>query len=209
MRGDGDLWSVLVPVKRLALAKTRLSLGATARVELALAMAIDTVSAAAACAVVGEVVVITDDERAASRLEAIGARVVADRPDAGLNPALVYGATVARGPRVVAMSSDLPALRAADLEGVLALASAHRKAIVADHSGTGTTLLAAATSGDFTPSFGDRSRAAHVAQGATDLTVAAARSLRHDVDTVEALDAARALGLGPATDRALSALSHI
>ncbi|MDQ3664624.1 MAG: 2-phospho-L-lactate guanylyltransferase, partial [Actinomycetota bacterium] len=58
-------WCVLVPVKRLDLAKTRL--GAVAgrrRADLALAVAADTASAALACPVVRRVVAVTDDVRA-------------------------------------------------------------------------------------------------------------------------------------------------
>ena len=77
-------WSVVIPVKVLARAKSRLAgLAGPARSELALAMAADTVRAAAACPVVATVVVVTDDPAAASALGALGAWVVADEPDAG------------------------------------------------------------------------------------------------------------------------------
>jgi 2-phospho-L-lactate guanylyltransferase len=204
MSGDGDLWSVLVPVKRLARAKTRLSVPDDVRAELALAMAIDTVTAVVATPSVGEVVVITDDDRAAPALGALGARIVADLPDAGLNPALRYGATVATGTRIAALSSDLPALRVADLDAILRAATSHRRSVVADHSGNGTTLLAAASRDDFEPAFGEDSRAAHVRGGATDLTDVAGPTLRHDVDTLGALDEACALGVGATTDRVLA-----
>jgi hypothetical protein len=89
-------WSVVIPVKVLARAKSRLAgLAGPARSELALAMAADTVRAAAACPVVATVVVVTDDPAAASALGALGAWVVADEPDAGLNPALAHGAAMA------------------------------------------------------------------------------------------------------------------
>ncbi|MBV9486872.1 MAG: 2-phospho-L-lactate guanylyltransferase [Frankiaceae bacterium] len=204
MSGDGDLWSVLVPVKRLSRAKTRLAVPEAIRAELALAMAIDTVCAVLATPAVAEVVVITDDDRAAPALEALGARIVADVPDAGLNPALRYGAGVAAGTRIAALSADLPALRTSDLDAILRLAASYRRSIVADHSGVGTTMLAARGLTDFQPSFGADSRAAHVRGGATDLTEDAGPTLRHDVDTVEGLDSARALGLGSATDRVLA-----
>jgi 2-phospho-L-lactate/phosphoenolpyruvate guanylyltransferase len=204
--GDGDPWSLLVPVKRLEIAKTRLALAKHARVELALAMACDTVSAALAAASVAEVVVITDDPRATHALTALGARVVADLPDAGLNPALVHGASVAAGPSVAALASDLPALQAVDLDAMLRGAAGHLLAVVADVSGSGTTLLAARRTGEFTPAFGVESLVAHVSAGATDLTADAAMSVRQDVDTVDALRAATVLGVGPATAAVLAQL---
>jgi 2-phospho-L-lactate/phosphoenolpyruvate guanylyltransferase len=197
--GDGDEWSLLVPVKRLAIAKTRLVLADDRRAAIALAMACDTVSAALAAAAVAEVVVVTDDPRARDALSDIGARVVADRPNAGLNPALTHGASMAATPRVAALSSDLPALRSAELDAVLALAAAHEQAVVADVSGSGTTLLTALVVAAFSPAFGPGSLAAHVGAGAIDLSPLAGPSVRHDVDTLAGLDAAVDLGLGPAT----------
>lgn len=206
MSGEGDQWSLLMPVKRLDLAKTRLALADHARADLALAMACDTVSAALAAGAVAEVVVITADPRAAGALAAIGARVVDDLPNAGLNPALVYGASVATMQRVAALSSDLPALRSADLDAVLSLAAAYPRAIVADTAGSGTTLLTAGAIADFSPEFGIDSRAAHVSAGAVDLSADAAASIRHDVDTLDALRVAVALGVGSETTRAVGAL---
>src|SRR3954469_22192278 len=57
-------WAVVIPVKRLSLAKTRIDLGPDLRADLALAMALDTVAACLACPRVGTVVAVTDDERA-------------------------------------------------------------------------------------------------------------------------------------------------
>lgn len=206
MGTDGDLWSVLVPVKRLERAKTRLAVGDVARPALALAMALDTVAAAKAAVSVVEVVVITDDDDAAKGVEALGARVVADVPDAGLNPALAHGATTAQMPLLAALSSDLPALRAADLDAVLGLARRHRVAVVSDLAGTGTTVLTATVPAAFVPAFGEGSLAAHCAAGAVDLSDAAATSVRQDVDTVEELRRAATLSVGPRTAAVLEEL---
>jgi 2-phospho-L-lactate guanylyltransferase len=205
--GGGDLWSLLVPVKRLDLAKTRLALDDGPRADLALAMALDTVSAAISAEAVAEVVVISDDERAGAALTAIGARVISDLPNAGLNPALVHGATLAAMQRVAALSSDLPALRSADLDTVLREAAKHPLAVVADQVGTGTTLLAARVAEGFEPAFGVNSLAAHVRAGAVDLSGAAAASIRQDVDTVDALRVAVKLGVGVETTRTLATLN--
>src|SRR4051795_8460771 len=89
MTSDAQPWAVVVPVKRLEVAKTRLSVHPELRRELALAMASDTVLACLHTSGVVEVVVVTDDELAGPAMRALGANVVPDEPDAGLNPALV------------------------------------------------------------------------------------------------------------------------
>jgi 2-phospho-L-lactate/phosphoenolpyruvate guanylyltransferase len=207
MGGDSDQWSVLIPVKRLAIAKTRLALDAVARSRIAMAMARDTVSAAVAASTVREVIVITDDPAVAQTLRALRARVIADGPDAGINPALRHGATAARGGRIAALAADLPALRPDDLDSVLDLAAPHAASTVSDLAGTGTTLLAANHIAAFAPAFGAASRVAHVRAGAVDLTTLAPISIRHDVDTRESLRRAIDLGLGPSTTRALQELA--
>ena len=203
-------WSVVVPVKLLALAKTRLAgaLGLDAgggrtRADLALAMAADTVAAALATASVRLVVVVTDDARAAGALGALGALVVTDRPGAGLNAALVHGAMVAaaRSPHcgVAALAGDLPALRPSELGSALLAAAAHPRALVPDAAGSGTTLLTAAAGVPLDPAYGESSRTAHEADGAQVLDLDGLASLRRDVDTATDLVAATQLGVGQHT----------
>jgi len=207
VRPDRDPWTVLVPVKRLEQAKTRLGLDDRTRVRLALAMVEDTVRAALAADAVAEVVVITSDHTAERVLAGAGARVIEDRPDAGLNPALAYGASAVPAGSVAALSGDLPALRADQLDDALNRAAVHASAVVSDIDGTGTTLLTGRTVADFTPAFGPGSRAQHLASGAVDLTDEAAPALRNDVDTTAALDAALVLGVGPRTAAVLNDLA--
>lgn len=201
-------WGVVVPVKRLALAKTRLSpYGESARQALALAFAADVVVAALP---VARVLVVTDDERAADLLHGLGAEVTADDPDAGLNPALSHGAELLRaaepGLGVATLSSDLPALRDADLRAVLAQVG-NRRAFVTDLEGTGTTLLAAGAGIELAPAFGPSSREAHLASGAVPLV--AGRALRCDVDTPADLLTALALGVGSHTAAAADELGLV
>jgi 2-phospho-L-lactate guanylyltransferase len=209
MAAHNDQWSLVVPVKRLEVAKSRIALGAADRADLALAMATDTVAAAVACALVSRVVVVTDDARAIAALGGPDVTIVADEPDAGLNPALRHGATAADGPRIVAVSADLPALTATDLATVLVAASRHSSGVVADQTGTGTTVLTAATAATFTPAFGAASFAAHRRAGSVDLTAIAAPSVRRDVDTVEELRIALGLGVGDATQRIVARLTGL
>ena len=199
-----ERWAIVVPVKRLDDAKTRLRVDPDVRIELALAIAADTVRAALACPVAAVVIAVTDDARAAPVLGALGAIVVPDRPDAGLNPALVHGASVPEVPSdagVAAVAADLPALRPDELAHVLTATAQHGVVVVADAAGVGTTLLAAAEVPRFLPMFGSESRARHIAAGAVDLSDAAGPSLRCDVDTLADLATAHLLGLGPASER--------
>jgi 2-phospho-L-lactate guanylyltransferase len=74
-------WTVLLPVKVLARAKSRLAvLAGDRRRELALALASDTVVAVLACQEVARVVVVTSDPVAGRLLAALGAIIVADEP---------------------------------------------------------------------------------------------------------------------------------
>lgn len=189
-------WGVVVPVKRLVLAKTRLRpYDGGVRSALALAMACDVVVAALACPGVEEVLVVTSDPEAASTLTAHGAQVVDDEPDDGLDAALAHGAgLLPAGLGAAALTADLPALRPADLAAALALVVTGR-GVVADAPGTGTTLLAAAPGAPLAPAYGPGSLARHLAAGARPLP--AAPGLRLDVDTPE--DLARALELGVGT----------
>ncbi|WP_067819627.1 2-phospho-L-lactate guanylyltransferase [Actinomadura kijaniata] len=205
-------WSLVVPVKVLARAKTRMSRAAGPHREaLALAVATDTVAAALRCARVAGVIVVTDDPRPAADLAALGARVVPDEPDAGLNPALVYGARRGRemfpDAGVGALSADLPALRPAELARVLDAAAASPEAFVPDAAGIGTTLYTARPGVPFAPAFGGGSRAAHRARGARELLLDSVDSVRRDVDTPDDLRAATELGLGPRTAAVAALLS--
>jgi 2-phospho-L-lactate/phosphoenolpyruvate guanylyltransferase len=198
-------WSVVVPAKRLAVAKTRLTpltdtLGGppgSAHADLVLALLSDTVAAALGCPAVGGVLVVTDDPAAAAVVTALGARTVADEPDRGLNPALAHGARVTGAAAVAALSSDLPALRPAELTAALAAAEAAARCFVPDAHGTGTTLLTAVGT-DLAPAFGAGSAERHRTSGAVPLT-GDWPGLARDVDTAADLEAALALGLGPAT----------
>lgn len=200
----GQRWAIVVPVKRLASAKTRLRVDPDVRIELALAMAADTVRAALACRLTEVVIAVSDDPEATPVLRALGAVVVPDQPDAGLNPALQHGVTVPEVPPgvgVAAIAADLPALQPDELADLLAASSRAGVVVVADAAGEGTTLLAATGVDRFRPEFGPDSRARHVAGGAVDLSDIAGPSLRCDVDTLADLAKAQLIGLGTESSR--------
>jgi 2-phospho-L-lactate guanylyltransferase len=198
-------WTLVIPLKPLAQAKSRLSDAAHdgVRPGLALAFAQDTVAAALACPAVADVAVVTDDALAGRELAALGARILPDTPRAGLNAALAHGATAVRaarpGSRVAALNADLPALRPAELTRVLQAAAEFPRAFLADAAQVGTTLLTAGAGQELRPAFGTGSRARHRACGAVELRLDAVHSVRQDVDTGDDLRAALALGVGPRT----------
>jgi 2-phospho-L-lactate guanylyltransferase len=213
MPPDSSLrWSLVIPVKVLALAKSRLTgLAGPRRAELALAMAADTVAAATACAVVDSVIVVTDDDAAAALLSGLGATVVPDAPGDGLNPALTFGAARADqlwpGRGRAGLAADLPALVPAELGRALTGAAEVPEAFVPDAAGTGTTLYAARAGPPFWPWFGEGSRAAHLSGGVVELQLPDLDGLRRDVDTVADLRDAARIGLGPHTAAAAASLA--
>ncbi|KAB1985257.1 2-phospho-L-lactate guanylyltransferase [Streptomyces triticiradicis] len=205
-------WTLVIPLKPLTRAKSRLADTASdaLRPGLALAFAQDTVAAALACAAVKGVAVVTGDALAGRELAALGAHIVADEPAGGLNAALAHGAEAvrARDPEsaVAALNADLPALRPLELARVLAAAGEFPRAFLADAAAIGTTLLAASPGRELRPAFGGDSRARHRASGAAELRLDAVDSVRRDVDTREDLRAALALGVGPRTAAAAARL---
>jgi 2-phospho-L-lactate guanylyltransferase len=238
-------WTVIIPVKRLSAAKTRLrgakGTGQSAGVKqhddatdgarrgtdhelLVLAMALDTMAATLASPVVGRVVVVTADPAVAEEAALLGAEIISDVPDAGLNPALAYAAAQVRrtgagtDPGVAALTADVPALRTSELTEALRAADlvgsgrdgrsgTGVRAFVADAAGTGTVLLAAPAAAVLEPCFGPGSAAAHAASGAVALA-GDWPSLRRDVDTPDDLAQALELGLGLRAAAALSTNSR-
>ncbi|MBN1173226.1 MAG: 2-phospho-L-lactate guanylyltransferase [Micromonosporaceae bacterium] len=210
-----DLWIAVIPVKPPGTAKQRLRpvLSDRARIELVVAMALDTIAATRACHDIGTVVVVCDDAEIRDEASRLGATVVPDAPLAGLNAAVLHGA-LAAGDRlspVAALPADLPAVRPAELSEALRAAakiqtrgdSTRTGAFVPDTSSTGTVLLAAPAVAALSPEFGPGSAAAHRAAGLHCLD-GNWPGLRCDVDTSADLTTASALGLGPRT-RALLA----
>jgi 2-phospho-L-lactate guanylyltransferase len=196
-------WTVVIPVKALPGAKSRLLPASTdgeAHRRLVEAIRADTVAAAQAAAGVARVLFVVDRAavRQAGSAGADALVVVQSAP--GLNPALAEAAEHAarHWPQdgVAALVGDLPALRAAELADALTAASHFVRAFVPDHDGTGTTLLAARPGEALLPAFGAGSAERH-RRVATELTAGA--GLQRDVDTAADLAAAQRLTLGPAT----------
>lgn len=210
MGGVGGDVGLIIAVKRLAAAKTRLApvFSAPTRESVVLAMLVDTLTAAARVSSLDSIAVITPDEAAGAAAAALGAEVLTDPTPTGdpdpLNSAIAAAerSMTARLPNLVVLQGDLPALQTQELTEAIAAARAHQRSFVADRVGTGTAALCAfGTALD--PRFGTDSAARHRHSGAIELT-GAWPGLRCDVDTPADLAAARRLGVGPATARAIA-----
>jgi 2-phospho-L-lactate/phosphoenolpyruvate guanylyltransferase len=203
-------YAVLVPVKRPAVAKSRLGgLGDRARVDLAHAFAVDTVAAVQACLLVARVLVVTDDHLLAAWMAEQGADVIPDGAS-DLNGTLVQAAAEMhrRDPHLglVALCADLPALRPSELASALGATDPARMSFVADQERTGTTAVVAPTLETFRPSFGPGSRRQHLEADAFEVDGVDVPGLRRDVDDPDDLVAAIKLGVGPRTSMVTTAL---
>ena len=205
-------WSVVVPVKRLDTAKTRLGEDhRPARSELALAFATDCLTALVAASRVARVVVVSSDPALRPVADALGVTWLEEAGVDGLNSAAASALSTLDGP-VAVVVGDLPSLTSSAADLALRLAEGAPKAFISDAAGTGTTMLMARDARDCVPAFGPRSRARHREAGFVDLGLDLALDrdqamdlarARRDVDTeVDLADALR-LGVGPATARAL------
>ncbi|OBI53915.1 2-phospho-L-lactate guanylyltransferase [Mycobacterium sp. E796] len=206
--GAGDV-ALIIAVKRLAAAKTRLApvFSAPRREKVVLAMLVDTLTAASGVEALGSITVVTPDDAAAAAAAELGAAVLADPTPEGdqdpLNSAIVAAERAVAGvfTNVVVLQGDLPALQTQELAEAIAAARQHRRSFVADRLATGTAALCA-FGAPLDPRFGPDSCARHRRSGAIELT-GAWPGLRCDVDTPADLVAARRLGVGAATARAI------
>lgn len=210
---DGDV-GVIVAVKHLAAAKTRLApmFSAPVRGDIVLGMLVDTLTAATTVSAVRLIAVVTPDDVAAAAAADLGAAVIADPTPAGhpdpLNNAIANAERVVSESvsNIVVLQGDLPALRTQELVDAIAAARRHRRSFVADRLGTGTAALCA-FGFPLDPRFGLNSAQRHRHSGAVELT-GGWPGLRCDIDTPEDLAVARGIGMGPATMRAIEGLSH-
>jgi len=197
-------WHVLIPVKALARAKSRLAAVGDRRPDVALAFARDTALAALRCEAVSSVTVVTDDPMVAWAMRADGALILAEGSVPELNGALASAFNaMADVDNVAVLLGDLPALTPATLACALILADLHATAFVPDARGTGTTLLTGRTVAAMRPRFGPGSASAHAKAGAVRLESPRLERLRTDVDDLADLREATRLGVGYHTRRVL------
>ncbi len=210
-------WSLVVPVKRLGAAKSRLDLPPSERAALALAMAVDTLVAVLSTPRVERLLIVSGEDSLRAALgqqqgtaERTDDRVTwVDDPGRGLGGAIDAGIDALTATSATASAillGDLPALRPAELDAALAAACAYPRATVPDADGMGTTLLTALRPQDLRPHFGPGSRRAHEEAGHVVLD-GAWPTLRRDVDTAADLGAAIRLGVGRRTAAAVDGLN--
>jgi len=189
---------VVVPVRALEGAKSRLGavLDAEERRELVELLLRRTVTAACATAGVDLVAVVSPDPDALAVGVEAGAEPIAQR-SSGLNPGIVEARVALRGraERLLVLPADLPGITAADIAALLAMADLAARggspvvALAPDRHGRGTNALLLDPPDVIEPTFGGDSRDAHagLAAAAGAAYVEADGLLGLDVDTPDDL----------------------
>lgn len=199
-----EAWTVIVPVKPLGEAKSRLRIDQPSADAWARAFLSDVLAAVSAVERISTTIVATSDTEVSSIAQQWGAIVVDDSRAPGINRAVAHAARYAReGSGIAVVVSDLPLLTPEALTRVLEYADEHRTSFLADLGGTGTTMWMTHDRRDLPPHFGSHSRAAHAAAGAHDIAEYAQDPgllpARSDIDTHADLERAGDEHLGPAT----------
>ena len=224
-------WTVLIPMKPPAHAKSRLrqSVGeklATAdTTTLATAFLQDVVAASLSAVGVDRVLVISPDSTVERIAVDMGADFLAeatpfDRTSgethggSGLNHALSQAIDEIRADRAIVpiliVTGDVAALRSESLSTVIEIAQRDDAAcFVADQGGEGTTILALPQGTSIGLRFGIGSAAAHRAAGAVDISDDVEPDARIDIDTSHDLAVALAYGVGTHTAEAVATLAHV
>jgi 2-phospho-L-lactate guanylyltransferase len=183
--------TAVVPVKRFAVAKSRLAPGVeeTRKPELVAAMVADVLEAIASARLVERTIVVSQEPRAVELAAAAGADLLSDFDDASHSAAALAGiaAAEAAGAGCVALlPGDCPLLDPRELDKMLTGVPDHYVAVIPDRHGTGTNALVLAPPSAIEPSFGEGSRERHVAAAraaGVPYGVEELRSLGLDLDT--------------------------
>ncbi|HEX4731231.1 MAG TPA: 2-phospho-L-lactate guanylyltransferase [Solirubrobacterales bacterium] len=160
--------TAVVPVKRFALAKSRLASGVdpARKPELIAAMIADVLEAIGAARSIERTIVVSQEPTAVELAAAAGAELVDDFDDTGHNAAVLAGIARAEaaGARCVALlPGDCPLLDPRELDKMLTGVPDPYVAVIPDRHGTGTNALVLAPPNAIEPSFGEGSRERHVA----------------------------------------------
>lgn len=198
-------WTVVVPVKRWALGKSRLAVTSAVRRQLARALALDLVDAVAECAAVEQLVLVTAERELHAARLCHDAVVLEDRPpplrQSSLNGAVALGLAWARTRRpqapLAVVPADLATVTPCALEEGLTRLGAFERAFVPDAEGSGTTVVTARHPGLLSgTAYGAGSAAEHERMGLRCVSDVDER-LRLDVDTAADLLRADTVGTGP------------
>jgi 2-phospho-L-lactate guanylyltransferase len=183
--------TAVLPVKRFEAAKQRLATGIDPerRRQLVAAMVADVLEAIGEARSVDRVLVVTADPLARELAAAAGAEVVADPEDGGHIEAALAGIARAEADGadgVILLAGDCPLLDPRELDRLATGVPERYVAIVPDRHGTGTNALLLSPPSAIVPSFGEGSRARHVAaarEAGIPFAVEELASLGLDLDT--------------------------
>lgn len=154
---------------------------------------------------VGRIVVLIHGPCGRSAVASVGADQLIEPPDVGeLNAALKWAIGQIQAPRLLIVPSDLPCVRARDIDRVL---EQRELLVIAPTEDGGTGALALQPPELVPPSFGSHSALLHVmAARRSELSHAIVQSqgLMIDVDRMDDLSRALAIGVGAATAQAVS-----
>lgn len=165
----GNELVVLIPVKRLDHAKSRLAgrLTQAARSDLMLQMLARVLEASSGSALVGHSLVVSPDAAVRAYAESAGACAIDEsRPGDGQNPALEWGRVIALErwdpAALLVLSADLPLITSADIDAIARLGTNSLTIVLApDRWGTGTNALYQRPPDLLPFRFGPDSRQAH------------------------------------------------
>lgn len=188
---------VLLPLKPLAEAKTRLSpvLGLADRQDLMRAMVADVIAACRGARRVDRIAVITSDAEWLAMAKDAGCHVLQEDGATGYAAAAERGCALLAGRgdvrHVAVLPGDLPMLRPQEVDRVMAtLASGARCVIVPSRDGLGTNCMAQALPHPVPLRYGPRSFSRHLAMShAAGIAAGVLRlpGIGHDIDLPEDL----------------------
>lgn len=158
----------VLPVKRFAAAKQRLSLGIDEerRIALVAAMMEDVLEAIGEARSIEQTILVSGDPVAQEIAARHRAKVVSDPADEGHVQAALAGIATAEvdgADRVVLLPGDCPLLDPRELDRLLTGVPGHYVAVVPDRHGSGTNALVLSPPDAIQPAFGKGSRERHVA----------------------------------------------
>lgn len=182
--------AAIVPVKRFAAAKQRLvGLDPERREALVAAMLEDVLEAIAGARAIDQTIIVSGDPRAQAIAAETHAAVVPDPSEEGHSLAAQAGIARAEADGadcVILLPGDCPLLGRRELDRLLTGLPERYAAIVPDRHGSGTNALVLSPPSAIQPSFGEGSRARHVAaarEADVPFEVEEVESLALDVDT--------------------------
>jgi len=205
-------WAI-IPVKHLSKAKSSLSTTLTLvqRRGLVLNMLADMLNAVRNARSVAGTVVVSPDEEVLNFARTNGVISVVE-PGIELNEALklaVDYAVAEKASSVLILPSDLPLLRGADVENIIAMASPPRAVVIAPSKDNGTNALLLLPPDVINPRFGGESFPSHLAEArrvGVRPHIYRSANVATDVDDVEDLLKVETYGLGTRTQSFLQSL---